>query len=164
MIASTSTESSRSLVPRLQPFHNPLTRNSTLTILLKISLAQHQLLDLNDKYQAKANNRLDLTSDPTGALALRMGAILAKDVIKVVDADLNNPTGPTLRTTHVTRVNRLEAIEGLLERMLNKIGRIALHLNEVMEAFFSDYFRPFSLLLLGFSLLALANVDSPIAT
>ena len=80
-----------------------------------------------------------------------MGAILAKGVIKVVDAAPNKATGPTLRTTCVTRVNRMEATEVLLEGMLNKIGRIALHLNEVSKlTALIDPFPPFSLLLLGF--------------
>lgn len=101
-----------------------------LTIHPKTYLAQHQLLGLNVKYLVKANNKLDLTSEPTGALVLRMGAILAKGVIQVVDADPNKPTGPNLRITHVTRVNRVEVTEVLPERTLNKIDRIALHLSE----------------------------------
>lgn len=122
-----------------------------LTSLLKTSLAQHQLLGPNVKYLVKANNKLELTSDPTGALALRMGAILAKGVIKVVDADPNKPMEPTLRTTRVTRVNQMQATELLPERMLNKFDRMTLHLNEGSKLT--------ALVLFGFSLLALAKFD-----
>ena len=158
MIASTSTESSRSSVPRLQPFHHPSTRSSMLTILPKTFLAQHQLLRPNVMHLARASNKLGLTSERTGALALPMGATLAKGVIKLMGEDHNILMGPTFRTTRVTTVNRMEATEVLSEVILNKTGRIALRLNRGIEAF-CFVFRPFPLLLLGFSLLALANLN-----
>lgn len=142
MIASTSTKLSRSSVPRLQPSHNPLTRSSTLTILPKTSLAQHQILGPNVRHLAKAN-KVDPTSDPIVALAIPVEATLAKDAIKPTDVDLNKPTGPTIRTTRVTRVNRMEAREVLPEDTLNKADRLALHLNRGIELSASFDSRPF---------------------
>lgn len=157
MIVSTSTKSSRSSVPKLQPFHSPLTKSSTLTMPLKTSLAQHQTLALNVRHPAKANNKVDLPSDPIEALAIPMEAILAKDAIKLTDVDPNKPTGSTLRITRVTRVNRMEG-EVLPEDILNKIDKVALRLNKGVEAFCFVRFWPCPLLL-GFSILALANLD-----
>lgn len=143
MIASISTRSSRSSVPRLQPFHNPLTRSSTLTILPKTYPARHQTLGPNVRHLAKANNKVDSTSDPTEAQAVPMEATLAKDAIRLTDVDPNKLTGLTLRTTRVTRVNRMEAREVLPEDILSKIDRIALHLNRGIEAFCFFGFGPF---------------------
>lgn len=134
MIASTSTRLSRSSVPRLQPFHNQLTRSSTLTILPKTSPAQHQTLDPNVRHLDKANNILDLISDLTEALAIPSEATLAKDATKLTDVDLNKPMG-TPRTIRVIKVNRMEASEVLSEGILNKIDRTPLLLNRGIEVF-----------------------------
>ena len=114
-----------------------------LTILPKTFLAQHRLLDLNARRLAKANNKLDLISAPTEALVIPMGAIPAKDAIKLTDVDPNKAMG-ILRTTCVTRANRMEATEVLPEGIRNRIDRIALHLNRVVVAINFVWFRSFS--------------------
>ncbi len=132
-------------------------------ILPKTYLAQHRLLGPNVRYLAKASNKLDLTSDPTGPLAIPMGATLAEDAIKLMDVGPNKSTGLILKTTRVTRVNRMEAKEVLPEGILNKIDRIALRLNRGVKTFCFLCFRSF-LLLLGFSVLALATLNNLNAT
>lgn len=112
----------------------------------------------NARHLATANNKVDLTSDPTEALALPMEATLAKDAVKLTAVDLNKATGPTLRTIRVIRVNRMEAREVLPEGILNKTDRIALHLNRGIRDFRFVRIWPFPLLL-GSSLLALAEFE-----
>lgn len=78
---------------------------------------------------------MDLISESTEALAIPPEATLAKDAIQLMDVDPNKPTGPILRTTRVTRINRVEVSEVLLGGILNKPDRITLHLNRGTEAF-----------------------------
>ena len=158
MTASTFTKSSRSLVPKSRPFHNPSTRSCTPTILLKTFLAQCQILGPNVRHLAKANNKVDLTSDPIEVLAIPMEVTLVTDAIKLMDVEANKPTEQTLRTPSVTTVNRMEAREVLREGTLNKTGRIAPPPNSGAEACCLFRFWPFPFLL-GFSLLTLSNFD-----
>lgn len=124
----------------MQPFHNPLTRGSTLTTPPKIFLAQHQTLGLNVRHRAKANNKVDLFSDLTEGLTIPMAAILAKDAIKLTDVDPNKPMD---RPALVTKVIRMEAREALPEGIPNKTNRLAQHLNRGIEAFCFARFWPF---------------------
>lgn len=164
MIASTSTKLSRSSVPRLQPFHNPLTRGFTLTTPPKTFLAQHQTLGPNVRHWARARaNKVDLISDLTEGPAIPMVFTLAKDVIKLTDVDPTKTMGLTPRATLVTRANRMEASVALPEGILNKTSRLAQHLSRGIEAFCFAVFWPFPLLF-RFPSLALANFDYFYAT
>lgn len=68
--------------------------------------------------------------------------ILAKDAIKLTDVDPNKPMVPIIKTTRVTRDNRMEVREVLPEGIPNKTHRIALPLNRVVEYSCSNLFWP----------------------
>lgn len=143
MIASISTKLSRSSVPRLQPFHNPLTRGFTLTTPPRIFLAQHQILGPNVSHWARANNKVALISDLTEAPAILMVLTLAKDVIKLTDVDPNKTMGLIPRATLVTRVSRTEASEAPPEGIINKPSRLAQYLSRGIDVFCFAVFGPF---------------------